>query len=92
MREYSLLLHKKLVLKIGPVSTIILFLFHLALQLTYSQTSPGFYVSAIQIFENTVGKGEIAPFPIVFYLLGELSTMFIKLQNVVCRFFQFRRV
>ena len=32
-------------------------------QLTLSQTSPGFYVSAVQLyypFENTVGKGEIA--------------------------------
>ena len=28
--------------------------------LTLSQTSPGFYVSAAQSFENTVGKGEIA--------------------------------
>ena len=28
--------------------------------LTLSQTSPGFYVSEIQVFENTVGKGEIA--------------------------------
>ena len=28
--------------------------------LTLSQTSPGFYVSAIQAFENTVGKEEIA--------------------------------
>ena len=24
------------------------------------QTSPGFYVSAVQSFENTVGKGETA--------------------------------
>ena len=28
--------------------------------LTLSQTSPGFYVSAEQSFESTVGKGEIA--------------------------------
>ena len=47
--------------------------------LTLSQTSPGFYVSAVQFksFENTVGKGEIArneqfllfsfsPFPTAF--------------------------
>ena len=27
--------------------------------LTLSQISPGFYVSAVQIFWNTVGKGEI---------------------------------
>ena len=34
--------------------------------LTLSQTSPGFYVSADKSIENTVGKGEIAPFPTVF--------------------------
>ena len=28
--------------------------------LTLSQTSPGFYVSSVEVFENTVGKGEIA--------------------------------
>ena len=28
--------------------------------LTLSQTSPGFYVSVVQVFENTAGKGEIA--------------------------------
>ena len=28
--------------------------------LTLSQASPSFYVSAVQVFENTVGKGEIA--------------------------------
>ena len=30
-----------------------------AILLTLSQTSPGFYVSAVQSFENTAGKGEI---------------------------------
>ena len=30
-------------------------------------------------FENTAGKGEISPFPTVFfYLFGELSAVFIK--------------
>ena len=28
--------------------------------LTLSQTIPGFYLAAVQVFENTVGKGEIA--------------------------------
>ena len=28
--------------------------------LTLSQTNPGFYVSTVQVFENTVGKEEIA--------------------------------
>ena len=30
-----------------------------ALYLNLSKTSPGFYVSPVQSFENTVGKGEI---------------------------------
>ena len=30
------------------------------IMLTLSQTSPGFYVSAVQVFENNVGKGEVA--------------------------------
>ena len=30
------------------------------LPLTFSQTSPGFYVSAVQVCRNTGGKGEIA--------------------------------
>ena len=33
---------------------------HTKTYLTLSQTNPGFYVSAVQVFENTVGKGEIA--------------------------------
>ena len=45
-------------------------------------------------FENTVGKGEIARdeqflfFPQCFLL----SAIFIKIQNVVCKLFQFGRV
>ena len=43
--------------------------------LTLSQTSPGFYVSAVQIFRKHCEKGEIAhnkhffPFPTVFSTL-----------------------
>ena len=43
--------------------------------LTLSQTSPGFYVSAVKFFENTVAKGEIARyeqfllFPLFFLLI-----------------------
>ena len=29
--------------------------------LILSQTSPDFHVSAVQVFKNTVGKGDIAP-------------------------------
>ena len=49
-------------------------------------------------FENTVGKGEIAPHSIfsfshiVFYPFGELSAIFIELRIVACKLFQIRRV
>ena len=68
-----------------------------AILLTLSQTSPGFYVSAVQSFENTAGKGEIVLnekfllFPVFFYLFGELFAIFIKLKIVVCKLFQFGR-
>ena len=42
-------------------------------------------------FENTVGKGEIAP-KSVFYLFGELSVVFIKFEIVACNLFEFGRV
>ena len=55
-------------------------------------------------FKNTIGKREIShnqqflvtsnfSIPhIVFYLFGEFSTIFIKLENVVRKLFQFGRV
>ena len=57
-----------------------------------------FYVSEVQVFENTVGNGEIARieqfllFHSVFYPFGELSAIFIKFKIVVCKLFQFGRV
>ena len=51
-----------------------------------------------KLFENTVGKGEIAGneqfllFPSVFYLFGKLYANFIKLQIVICKLFLFGRV
>ena len=67
--------------------------------LTLSQTSPGFYVSAVEVFENTVGIGKIACneqfllFPrSVFFLFREISAIFIKFEIVVCKLFQFGRV
>ena len=47
--------------------------------LTLSQTSTGFYMSAVQVF----GK---------HYPFGELSTIFIQFEIVVCKLFQFGRV
>ena len=43
------------------------------------------------LFENTVGKGEIACYS-VFYSFGELSAIFIKFEIVVCKPFLFGRV
>ena len=68
---------------------------------THSQTSPDFYVSAVQVFtclqyrsfENTVGAGEIARneqfllFPQCFLPTCELSAIFIRFDIVVCKFF-----
>ena len=58
--------------------------------LTLSQTSPGFYVSAVQAaFENTVGKGEIARneqfllFPQCFLTFWRTFFHFHKIKN--CR-------
>ena len=34
-------------------------IFHFKCSLTLFQTSPGFYMSAVEVFENTMGKGEI---------------------------------
>ena len=43
--------------------------------------------------ENTVGKGEIAPFPtLVFYPVGELCAIAIKFEVVICKLFHFGRV
>ena len=67
--------------------------------LTLSQTSPCFYVSAVQAFWKHWGKrrnyseGAISPFPtLVFHLCRKLSAIFIKFDIVVCKLFQFGRV
>ena len=68
-------------------------------QLTPSQRSHGFYVSAVQVFEKHCVKRRncsqqaIRPFPSVFLCpLGQLSSIFIKFRIVVCNLFQFGRV
>ena len=67
--------------------------------LTLSQTTPGFYVSAVQvILKYTFGKGEIAHneqfllFAQYFRPILRTSCCFIKFEIVVCKFFQFGRV
>ena len=55
--------------------------------LTLSQTSPGFYVSAVQVFWKHRGKGEIARneqflhFPQLFHSVGELYDIFVKFET-----------
>ena len=67
--------------------------------LTLSQTSPGFYLSAVQVFWKHCGEKEkllvTRNFSFsysAFYLFGELITIFIKFELVVCKFFQFGSV
>ena len=68
------------------------------LGLTLSQTSTGFYVSAVQVLKTVWEKEKLliaSNFPLfhsVFYSFGELSAIFIKFEFVVCKLFQFRRV
>ena len=64
-----------------------------------SQTSPGFYVSAVYVFRKQCWKKEklliMSNFSFshsVFYPFGELSIVFIKFEIIVCNFFQLGRV
>ena len=73
------------------------FLVNLVHVSTLSQTSPGFYVSAEQVFKKTLVKKLLIMSNFFFshsvsYLFGEISAIFIKLEDVVCKPFQFRRV
>ena len=72
---------------------------HFCYTLTVSQTSPGFYESAVQIFLKTRWVEEkllvMSNFSFshgVFYPFGELSAIFIEFKMVVCKLFQFGRV
>ena len=66
--------------------------------LTHSLTVTPFDASGKQPFENTVGKGEIARneqfllFPVFSTCLRYLSSIFVELEIVVCKLFQFGRV
>ena len=64
-----------------------------------SQTSPGIYVSAVQVFfENTEGKGEIAHneqfllFSQCFLPNRWIAANLIEFNFVVCKLFQFGSV
>ena len=54
--------------------------------LTLSQTSPVFYVSTVQAFKNTVGKGEIAHNEL-FLLFPQC---FLPLLRTFCHFYPIR--
>ena len=63
------------------------------------QSSPGFYVSAVQDFLKTLWEKEkllitsnVSFSYSVFYLFEELSDIFNKIEIVVCELFQFGRV
>ena len=66
--------------------------------LTLSQTSPGFYVSAVQVFwkhwekEKLLVMSNFSFSYSVFYQYGDLSAISIKFENDVCKLFQFGRV
>ena len=63
--------------------------------LTLSQTSPGFYLSAVQVFWKHRKKDKLLVMSSfyfshsVFYTFEELSSIFIKFEIVVCKLFQF---
>ena len=66
---------------------------------TLSKTSPGFYVSAVQIFLKTLWEKEkvliMSNFSFshsVFYPFGGLFAFFVKFEFVLCKLFQFGRV
>ena len=66
-------------------------------ELTLSQTIPGFYVSAVQVFvkhwekEKLLVTSNFSFSHSVFYSFGEISAIFIKFKIVVCKLFQFGR-
>ena len=65
----------------------------LTIWLTLSQTSPGFYVSAVQVIWKHCGKrrklitSNFSFSHSVFYTFGELSAIFIEFEIVVCKLF-----
>ena len=67
-------------------------------ELTLSQTSPGFYGSAVQVLKTLWEKEKLfvtSNFSFshsVFYPFCELSVSFIKFEIVVCKLFQFGTV
>ena len=63
-------------------------------ELTFSKTSPGFYVSAVQVLETLWEKEKLlimSNFSFshsVFYWFGEVSAIFIKFKIVSCKLCQ----
>ena len=67
-------------------------------ELTLSQTSLGFYVSAVQVLKTLWEKEKLLVMSnfsfshSIFYSFGELSAIFIKFEIVVCKLFHLGRV
>ena len=65
---------------------------------TLSQTSHGFYTSAVQVLKTLLEKEKLlitSNFSFshsVFYSFGELDAIFIKFETVVCKLFWFGKV
>ena len=69
---------------------------HASIKFMFPNQAPVFTCLQYKSFENTVGTGEIAHYEgrkfsfshIVFYPFGELPVIFLKVEIVVCKFFQ----
>ena len=66
-------------------------------RLTLSRTSPGFYVSAVQVLKTLWEKEKLlvtSNFSFshsLFYPSKDLSVIFVKFEIVVCKLFQFEK-
>ena len=82
----------------GGILTLDLIIMPILGSLALSQTTPGFYVSAVQVFwkhwekEKLLVTSNFSFSRSVLYPFGEFSAIFIKLEIVVCKLFQFGRV
>ena len=85
--------------KVFVLDQFLFFSLYSETSLTLYQASPGFYLSAVQVFWKHIWEKEkllfVSNFSFsqsVFYPFGELSAIFIEFYIVVCKLFQFGRV
>ena len=74
---------------VGPCQPVLSAGQNFLLSLTFSQTSPVFYMSAIQTLWE---KEKLLVTSSVFYPFEELSAIFVKMKIVICKLFQFGKV